>query len=154
MNWLRRLRRPPQAAAAGHGVPALPPGPLSRKKADGNIVRVYGADKSVAATGETIIFSAWIINDSTGQLRNVYLIPRSFTNGGMESLDYTSRPLDKDLHIGKLCAGESTMLSFSYVVSASDHRHEGELISAMGVTAMSRGRVIRDEHDAIMALKQ
>ena len=154
MNWLRRLRRPPQAATAGRGVPALRPGPPSRKKDVGNIVLVCGADKSVAAPGETIIFTAWIINDSKVLLRNVCLIPRSFTNEGMESLDYTSKPHDGDLDIGTLSPGESAMLSFSYVVSASDHRHGGELISAMGVTGMSRGRVIRDEHDAIVALKQ
>ncbi|MGM7776363.1 hypothetical protein ACSVHC_10160 [Arthrobacter sp. KNU-44] len=129
-------------------------GTLARKKEVGNIVLVYGADKSAAAPGETITFSAWIINDSKVQLRNVCLIPRSFTNEGMESLDYTSRPQDGDLHIGTLSAGESAILSFSYLVSASDHLHGGEIISAMGVTGMSRGRAIRDEHDAIVALKR
>ena len=128
--------------------------PLARKKHVGNIVLVYGADKSAAAPGETIIFTAWIINDSKVLLRNVSLIPRSFTNEGMESLDYSSEPHDWDLDIGTLSSGESAMLSFSYVVSASDHRHGGELVSAMGVAGLSRGRVIRDEHDAIVALKQ
>ncbi|GAA3319922.1 hypothetical protein [Arthrobacter ramosus] len=128
--------------------------PLARKKHVGNIVLVYGADKSAAGPGETIIFTAWIINDSKVLLRNVCLIPGSFTNEGMESLDYTSKPHDWDLDIGTLSSGESAMLSFSYVVSASDHRHGGELVSAMGVAGMSRGRVIRDEHDAIVALKQ
>ncbi|MCZ9882115.1 hypothetical protein NFJ07_09985 [Arthrobacter sp. B2a2-09] len=108
----------------------------------------------MAAPGETIVFTAWIINDSKVQLRDVCLIPRSFTNEGMESLEYTSRPHDGELHIGTLTAGESAMLSFSYLVSASDHWHGGELVSAMGVTGMSRGRAIRDEHDAIVALKQ
>jgi hypothetical protein len=46
------------------------------------------------------------------------------------------------------------MLSFSYVVSAADRRYGGELISAMEVTAMSRGRIIRDEHDAFVALNE
>ncbi|MGO4859298.1 hypothetical protein [Arthrobacter sp. 2MCAF14] len=127
---------------------------LRRPRRSPQIVLVYGADKSAAAPGETIIFTAWIINDSKVQLRNVRLIPRSFTNEGMENLDYTSKPHDGDLHIGTLSAGESAMLNFSYVVSASDHWHGGELVSAMGVTCMSRGRAIRDEHDAIVALRQ
>lgn len=133
--------------------PAFRSGPLARKKDVGNIVLVYGADKVVAAPGETIIFTAWILNDSKVRLRNVRLIPRSFTNEGMESLDYTSRPLDNDLHIGTLSVGETATLKFSYVVSASDQRHGGELVSAMGVTGIARGRAIRDEHDAIVALK-
>ncbi|MDQ0030707.1 hypothetical protein J2S89_002541 [Arthrobacter bambusae] len=108
----------------------------------------------MATRGETIVFTAWIVNDSGCRLHNVRLVPRSFTNEAMESLEYTSKPPEADLHVGTLSAGESAMLSFSYVVSAADHRYGGDLISAMEVTSMSRGRIIRDEHDAFVALNE
>lgn len=130
MNRLRRRRLPPQ------------------------VVLVYVADKSVATRGDTVTFTAWIVNDSGGRLHNVRLVPRSFTNEALESLEYTSQPPEADLHVGTLSAGDSAMLSFSYVVSAADQQYGGELISAMEVTGMSRGRIIRDEHDAFVALKQ
>jgi hypothetical protein len=127
---------------------------LRWRSAPPQVVLIYVADKPAATRGETIIFTAWIVNDSRGRLRNVRLVPRSFTNEAMENLEYTSKPPDADLHIGTLAAGESAMLSFSYVVSAADHLYGGELISAMEVTGISRGRTIRDEHDAFVALNE
>ncbi|MFW0775481.1 hypothetical protein ACLRGI_20225 [Paenarthrobacter nitroguajacolicus] len=125
---------------------------LARKKNAGHISLVYGADRPVAIPGDTVIFTAWVTNDSTSHLRDVNLIPRSFTNEGMEMLRYTSEPVERDLRIKLLAPGQSVMRSFSYLVTDSDHLHGGSLVSAMQVSASCRREVITDEHDAIVSL--
>lgn len=125
---------------------------LDRKRNAGHVSLVYGADRPLAIPGDTIIFTAWITNDSTSHLRDVILIPRSFTNEGMEMLQYTSEPVERDLRIKLLAPGQSVMRSFSYLVTDSDHLHGGSLISAMQVRATCRREAITDEHDAIVSL--
>ncbi|MGJ0386298.1 hypothetical protein [Paenarthrobacter nicotinovorans] len=116
------------------------------------ITLIHGADKCTAVPGETVIFTAWIMNDSTCHLRNIRLIPRSFTNEAMEPLVYTSSPDRRHLSVGSLAPGEGVMRSFSYRVTESDHVHGGSLVSAMQVRAWCRGQEVVDEHDAIVAL--
>jgi len=125
---------------------------LSRKKNAGHIALVYGADRSWAIPGDTVVFTAWITNDSTSHLRDVTLIPRSFTNEGMEALCYTAEPPQQDLDINVLAPGQSVMRSFSYLVTDADHIHGGSLVSAMRVRATCRGQIISDEHDALVSL--
>ncbi|MFF1829021.1 hypothetical protein [Paenarthrobacter sp. NPDC058040] len=113
---------------------------------------VYGADRSTARPGDTVIFTAWISNGSKSHLRNIRLIPRSFTNEAMEPLAYASSPAHEDLAIQSLAPGESVMRSFSYRVTEVDHSHGGSLVSAMQVRASRLGRQVTDEHDAIVSL--
>lgn len=138
--------------AVDRGLPVRRSVLLDRKKNAGHVSLVYGADRPLAIPGDTVIFTAWITNDSTSHLRDVTLIPRSFTNEGMEMLQYTSEPVERDLWIKLLAPGQSVMRSFSYLVTDSDHIHGGSLISAMQVRATCRREVIRDEHDAIVSL--
>ncbi|MFC8039766.1 hypothetical protein ACFUOZ_10465 [Paenarthrobacter sp. NPDC057355] len=92
------------------------------------------------------------MNESTCHLRNIRLIPRSFTNEAMEPLLYDSSPNQRHLSVGALAPGEGVMRSFSYRVTESDHIHGGSLISAMQVRAWCRGQEVLDEHDAMVAL--
>ncbi|MFE4196173.1 hypothetical protein ACFRJ9_09935 [Paenarthrobacter sp. NPDC056912] len=134
------------------GLPPRRSSVLARKKNAGHVALVYGADKPVAIPGDTVIFTAWITNDSASYLRDVTLVPRSFTNEGMEMLQYTAEPVERDLTTNLLAPGQSVMRSFSYLVTDSDHVHGGSLISAMRVRAACRGQVVQDEHDAIVSL--
>ncbi|SEJ50281.1 hypothetical protein SAMN04487917_106219 [Arthrobacter sp. yr096] len=149
-----RQRRPllKQSRALQHKTAQRRSSLLARKKNAGHVALVYGADRPLAIPGDTVIFTAWITNDSAGYLRDVTLIPRSFTNEGMEMLQYTSEPVERDLRISLLAPGQSAMRSFSYVVTDSDHLHGGSLVSAMQVHASCRGQRISDEHDAIVSL--
>ncbi|MGR0160596.1 hypothetical protein [Paenarthrobacter nitroguajacolicus] len=124
---------------------------LARKRNAGHIALVHGADRTSAIPGDTVIFTAWITNDSPSYLQDVSLIPRSFTNEGMESLRYTTEPLEQDLRIGLMAPGQSVMRSFSYLVTDSDQNHGGSLVSAMQVRASCRSQVISDEHDAAVS---
>jgi hypothetical protein len=155
---LLKLSRALHSKPAQHRRPVLQGLPprrsslLARKKNAGHVSLVYGADRPLAIPGDTVIFTAWITNDSAGYLRDVTLIPRSFTNEGMEMLQYTSEPVERDLRISLLGPGQSAMRSFSYLVTYSDHLHGGSLVSAMQVHATCRGQRISDEHDAIVSL--
>ncbi|MFP3579749.1 hypothetical protein [Arthrobacter sp. fls2-241-R2A-200] len=141
-----------QQTAIVRTLPAHRSAALAKKKNAGHIALVYGADRPVAIPGDVVIFTAWITNDSRSHLKDVRLIPRSFTNEGMEMLEYTSQPVERDLKIALLGPGQSVMRSFSYLVTDSDHLHGGSVISAMQVRATCRGQVITDEHDAIVSL--
>ncbi|MCT9871348.1 hypothetical protein [Paenarthrobacter aurescens] len=141
-----------QQGAIVRGLPPRRSDLLARKKNAGHIALVYGADRPIAIPGDTVIFTAWITNDSASHLRDVTLVPRSFTNEGMEMLTYTTEPVDRDLRIRHLAPGQSVMRSFSYLVTDSDHIHGGSLVSAMQVRATCRGHAISDEHDAIVSL--
>ncbi|WP_286179311.1 hypothetical protein [Arthrobacter sp. ISL-95] len=143
---------PRRQSVVVQGLPHYRSGLLTRKRNAGHIALVYGADRPWAIPGDTVIFTAWITNDSASYLRDVTLIPRSFTNEGMEALHYTAEPVPGDLEISLLAPGQSVMRSFSYVVADSDYLHGGSLVSAMRVRATCRGRVILDEHDAMVSL--
>lgn len=134
------------------GLPHCRSGLLARKKNAGHVALVYGADRTWAIPGDTVIFTAWITNDSGSYLRDIALIPRSFTNEGMEVLHYTTEPVQRDLEISRLAPGQSVMRSFSYQVTDSDHLHGGSLVSAMQGRATCRGQLIADEHDALVSL--
>ncbi|MDQ0031415.1 hypothetical protein [Arthrobacter bambusae] len=109
---------------------------------------VHYADKAAAAAHETLSYSAWIVNESGEELSKVTLVLRSFTNAGMEDLQYATRP--SVLSIGPMAAEAETEFVFTYVVTENDERHAGELISAMAVQAVTAsGKKLWDENDAI-----
>ncbi|BCW56960.1 DUF11 domain-containing protein [Paenarthrobacter nicotinovorans] len=141
-----------QPGAIVRGLPPHRSAPLARRKNAGRATLVYGADRPVAIPGDTVIFTAWITNNSTSHLRDVTLVPRSFTNEGMEVLRYSSEPVERDLLIPLLAPGQSVMRTFSYLVTDADHIHGGSLVSAMQVHATCRGQVVFDENDAIVSL--
>ncbi|WP_217376542.1 hypothetical protein [Paenarthrobacter ureafaciens] len=143
---------PGRPEKVARGLPGRRSGALSRKKHAGRVALLYRADRTHALPGDTVIFTAWVTNDSRSHLRQVRLIPRSFTNEGMDSLNYTSNPGSEELEVPSLEPGQTMMRTFSYRVTDADHLHGGSLISAMQVQATCRGEIIADEHDAIVSL--
>lgn len=94
---------------------------------------VYFADRDEASPGDTITFTLWVINGAEEVVAEVIVLPRSFTNAGMESLTYTSAATT--LSSGPLSPGETWRVSFTYEVTANDSECGGELISAMFIHA-------------------
>ncbi|MFH5879876.1 hypothetical protein [Arthrobacter sp. NA-172] len=112
---------------------------------------LHFADKVTAVPGDTLSYSVWIINETGEDLTSVTLVPRSFTNSGLEDLSYATGP--SVLCFGPLPAGEQAECAFTYVVTENDRSHTGELISAMAVEAVTAsGRSLWDEYDAITPL--
>jgi hypothetical protein len=56
-----------------------------------SIALVHYADRSFASVGDTISFTAWILNDSTETLTDVSLIPCSLRNSVAGRLSYRCR---------------------------------------------------------------
>lgn len=101
------------------------------------IALVHFADKYSARAGETVRFTAWILNDSKGAINEVFLIQRSFTNAKREKLTYTTAPSPHDLRIPHMDPGESRQLEFTYVVRQTDIAPGGQIVSALEVRATS-----------------
>ncbi|WP_423183911.1 DUF7507 domain-containing protein [Arthrobacter sp. NyZ413] len=117
-----------------------------------SIALIHFADRFTATTGETIAFTAWMLNDSRETLTGVSLIERSFTNANLENLSYDTGPHSEELRRGSLEPGESAELHFSYVVREEDVIHRGEIVNALQVRAVSSAGVIWDECDATVQL--
>lgn len=117
------------------------------------IALVHFADKYSARAGDSVSFTAWILNDSDEPVKGVQLIQRSLTNGNSETLAYTTEPSKWDLYIPHLAPGESTQLRFTYVVQHSDVIHGGEIISAMEVRATSSNGPLADECEAVVHVR-
>lgn len=115
-----------------------------------SIALVHYADRSLASCGDTIFFTAWILNDSKETLTDVSLILCSLTNAASEKLSYSTGPGSEDLRIPSLAPGESTKFGFAYVVTYADVACGGEIVSAMQVRARSNSGIHRDECDAIV----
>jgi hypothetical protein len=120
----------------------------------GALTLIYGSHRTTARAGQAIVFTAWITNESKRPLRNVHLIPGSFTNEGLANLAYTNQPGAQELWIGRLAAGDTVQRSFLYLVTVDDVRLGGELISGMGVQARSWFRRERDKQDATVSIVQ
>lgn len=118
-----------------------------------SIALVQYADRSVASCGDTIFFTAWILNDSKETLIDVSLILCFLTNAVSEKLSYSTGPSSEDLRIPSLAPGESAKLGFTYVVTYTDVAYGGEIVSAMQVRARSNSGIHRDECDAIVRCK-
>lgn len=117
-----------------------------------SIALIHFADRFTAAVGETISYTAWILNDSREYLTGVSLIRRSFTNANLENLAYDNAPEGPGTIADSLAPGESTELHLSYVVREEDVVHGGEIVSAMQVKASSASGSVWDECDAIVHL--
>lgn len=117
-----------------------------------SIALVHYADRSLASCGDTIFFTAWILNDSKETLADVALVPCSLTNAVSEKLSYSTGPSAEDLRIPSLAPGESRKFGFTYMVSYADVAHGGEIVSAMQVRARSNSGTHRDGCDAIVRM--
>ena len=115
-----------------------------------SIALVQYADRSLASCGDTISFTAWILNDSEETLTDVSLILCFLTNAVSEKLSYSAGPSSEDLSIPSLAPGESAKFGFTYVVTYADLAHAGEIVSAMQVRARSNSGIHHDACDAIV----
>lgn len=140
-DWIARLRSP-RAHGRRRRANSVTDGP--------SIALVQYADRSLASCGDTIYFTAWILNDSEETLTDVCLILCFLTNAVSEKLSYSAGPSSEDLYIPSLAPGESTKFGFTYVVTPADLTHGGEIVSAMQVRARSNSGIHRDECDAIV----
>ena len=122
-----------------------------KSKSVKGISLLHIADRQIAAPGDTITFSTWIVNDSRERIDHVCLTPRSFTNAGMAQLSYTSQPQPHELSFGPLLPATTATFTFSYIATLDDQLHGGGIISAMLVRARtSTGLLLWDECDALV----
>lgn len=92
---------------------------------------VHCADKHSTRAGERLVFTTWIVNSTSETLKNVILVPRSFTNENHEHLAYETLPGRKELRGRTLRPRASLQYSFSYKVTPQDVAVPGVLISAV-----------------------
>lgn len=133
-------------------LPAVPLAGFSQSQGDPEfpgINMTYVADKHTADVGETITFTAWILNSTSEKLTEVNLNLRSFTNSRLDSLQYTTQPEPSEITDRVLPPRRSLSLNFTYVVEAGDVQHAGLLISALQANLLSpsQGR-LHSECDA------
>ncbi|MET3370900.1 UNVERIFIED_CONTAM: hypothetical protein ABIE34_004177 [Jeotgalibacillus campisalis] len=114
---------------------------------------MYAADRRMVKPGETVVFTAWIINETGRRLTGVQLIPGSLTNEALEVLQFLPLSRRDVQPIGRLGRFETAYRSFSYLVTARDQVHSGELLSSMRVTGRSRFREFHDQQDALIAVR-
>lgn len=119
-----------------------------------SIALVHYADRSLAWYGDTIAFTAWILNDSEETLADVSLIRCSLTNSVAEKLSYGTGPSSEELRIPSLAPGESAKFGFTYVVSYADMACGGEIVSVMQVRARSNSGIHSDECDAVVRMSR
>lgn len=144
--WMSRLR---QIASDLRCATIRRPRDVSSRPLVTGITLVHSCDITHASAGDFVTFSSWIMNDTTEDLHGVSLIPRSFTNAGMESLCYLKQPTPNYCRIGHLKPGETATRTFTYRVTEADVRHGGEIISAMGVVGTTENsESLWDECDA------
>ncbi|MGO4431724.1 hypothetical protein AB4Y88_00040 [Paenarthrobacter sp. RAF9] len=113
---------------------------------------IYGADQRSARAGQTLFFTAWVVNETKRSIHNIELVSGSFTNEALTDLQYIGSPTADELRIGRLGPGQSTQRSWAYTVTPSDVVHGGEILSCMSVHGTSWLRALRDEHDAFVIM--
>lgn len=115
---------PPDSPIAGfspgHEQPAVP-----------GIHLLYSVDKPTARVGETLTFTAWIVNSTDESLSEVSLSPRSFTNDHLEYLEYTVQPLPHELGGHTVGPQQTLHLAWSFRVTPPVGLAHGLLISAL-----------------------
>ena len=118
-----------------------------------SIVLVQYADRSLASCGDTIFFTAWILNNSEETLGDVSLKHCFLTDAVSGRLPYATAPVSDDLRIPALSPGESTKFGFTYVVTYTDVVDGDKIVSAMQVRARSNSGSHRDVCDATVRFK-
>jgi len=138
-DWIARSR-----SSLGHGRRRMAPSVTDRS----SIALVQYADRSLASYGDTIFFTAWILNNSEETLADVSLMHCFLTDAVPAKLSYATVPVSEDLRIPSLSPGESTKFGFTYVVTYTDVIDGEKIVSAMQVRARSNSGIHRDECDA------
>jgi hypothetical protein len=117
------------------------------------ITLVHVADLFEASPSQRITFTTWVMNDTDETLSEILLVPRSFTNAGLEDLNYAMEPPAPEMRLETLQPGETASWTFTYVVTERDVSHGGILVSAMGVQARNpAAATLWDECDAEVVL--
>lgn len=128
---------------ASNGSPAIP-----------GIELVYSVDRFRAGVGETLTFTAWVLNSRDEALTNVCLILRSLTNSQLVPLQYTTQPTSAATTQRDIEPYTCLTSSFTYVVEPQDVIHPGVLISSLQVSLVCPGQgQLHSECDAIVAMK-
>lgn len=128
-------------------------GHLKRRPHGSGLVLMYAADRRLVRPGETVVFTAWIVNETGRRLNDVHLVPGSLTNEALEVLHF--QPLSRrDVQpIGHLGRFETAYRSFSYSVTTRDQLHGCELLSSMRVSGRSAFREFHDQQDALITVR-
>lgn len=113
-----------------------------------SIALVQYADRSLASCGDTIFFTAWILNNSEETFSEISLTHCFLTTADSEDLAYTTPPASEELRVPSLAPGESTRFGFTYLVTYLDVIDGGKIVSAMQVRARSNSGLHRDDCDA------
>jgi hypothetical protein len=145
-TWAQRLTR---LVSDLRGTQGLRPREICKGPLPTGITLVHTADTVEASPGQRVTFTAWVMNDTEEPLSEISLIPRSFTNAGMENLSYATQPPAPARCLAKLPPGKTARWTFTYLVTEWDLSHGGELLSAMGVQARNpAAATLWDECDA------
>lgn len=149
-RWARRLT---QLASDLGRLNGLRPREIYKRPLLTGITLVHVADMFEASPSQRITFTTWVMNDTHDTLSEVSLVPRSFTNAGLEDLSYAMEPPAPERRLETLPPGETASWTFTYLVTEQDLSHGGELVSAMGVQARNpTAGTLWDECDAEVVL--
>ncbi len=101
--------------------------------------------------GVLLTVQAYVLNCTASRLSGLVLQPRSFTNAGMEFLDYASCPSREDLALPDLAPGDFVARTFTYRVTERDASHGGPIIAALAVLMDTQeGRFKVAEQDVLV----
>lgn len=104
---------------------------------------VHLADRDDVRVGETITFTAWLLNSSDEVLTDICLGPRPRADGSLDGLDYVAAPAAAELSGRTLAPGRSLNFTMKYVAKPADAEAGGLLVSGLRLelSSPSRGRL-------------
>lgn len=115
---------------------------------------VYTVDRSTAGVGETLTFTAWVLNSRDERLSDVCLSLRSLTNSQLDSLKYTTQPTSAEITQRVIEPYRCLTASFTYVLDSEDVAHAGVLISSLRASVVSPSHgILHSESDAIVGME-
>ncbi|MGP9502749.1 hypothetical protein ACT3TS_11115 [Specibacter sp. AOP5-B1-6] len=114
------------------------------------VALVYLADRTEAAVGETVRFTAWLLNATDETLTDISLLPRSLTNGRLDHLAYATTPTAAELSGRTLGPRQCLSFTLTYKPTSTDALDDGLIISALQAELSSpRYGRMRSECDAM-----
>ncbi|AIY02024.1 hypothetical protein ART_2425 [Arthrobacter sp. PAMC 25486] len=132
---------------AGFKQPALmnPTRAQSQREVPG-IELLYFPDRADVAVGETVTFTAWLLNSRDEALTEISLHLRSLRNDRLDDLAYTAAPTASELSRRTLGPGQSLSFTLVYKATPADAMEGGLLISAlrMELFTTTHGRLVSD----------
>lgn len=104
-----------------------------------------------AVSGDLLTFDTYILNEGTGTLGDIRLVPLSFHNADMAQLSYVRFGEGSEHFNGVLLPGSFVKFTAQYHLTRADVVAGGPLISAMYATAVADGGVlVRAESDVVL----